>query len=151
MWVCNHCKQQFTSSYSRTHIHFFGPPPGKKAEIRRCSALIKDREKYEALRKRVSNAEQTGVSEALKHFVISKKHSLFSTRKPIKQSFGIMERSSVDLKVMRGLCTNEIPFNVLRNPQFQEMFATINKAPAGYKAPSSEKDLMNVLEMLKKI
>ena len=61
VWVCNHCKQQFTSSYSRTHIHFFGPPPRKKAEIRRCSALIKDREKYEALRKRVSNAEQAGV------------------------------------------------------------------------------------------
>ncbi|GKC11047.1 putative hAT dimerization domain, ribonuclease H-like superfamily protein [Tanacetum coccineum] len=40
---------------------------------------------------------------------------------------------------MRGLCANGIPFNVLRNPQFQEMVVAINKAPAGYKAPSSEK------------
>ncbi|GKF22984.1 hypothetical protein Tco_0075306, partial [Tanacetum coccineum] len=58
VWVCNHCKVKITSSYSRIHVHFFGPPPGKKAEIRRCGALNKDRAKYEALRKRVSSAEQ---------------------------------------------------------------------------------------------
>ncbi|GKC11046.1 hypothetical protein Tco_1007828 [Tanacetum coccineum] len=62
VWVCRHCNLQFTSSYSRIHIHFFGPQPGKKAEIRRCGAIIKDREKYEELRRKVSNAEQVGVS-----------------------------------------------------------------------------------------
>ncbi|GKA08103.1 hypothetical protein Tco_0687434 [Tanacetum coccineum] len=91
------------------------------------------------LRRKVSNAEQVGVSKALKNSVISKKQSIFSTKKPIEQSFGTMERNSFDLKIMRGLCANGIPFNVLRNPQFQEMVVAINKAPAGYKAPSSEK------------
>ncbi|PWA51332.1 hypothetical protein CTI12_AA463070 [Artemisia annua] len=51
--VCNHCKVQFTSSYSRIHIHFFRPPLGKKAEIRRCNELIRDQEKYEALRRKL--------------------------------------------------------------------------------------------------
>ncbi|GJV08250.1 hypothetical protein Tco_1345906 [Tanacetum coccineum] len=104
VWVCRHCNLQFTSSYSRIHIHFFGPQPGKKAEIRRCGAIIKDREKYEELRRKVSNAEQVGVSKALKNSVICKKQSIFSTKKSIEQSFGTMERNSVDLKIMRGLC-----------------------------------------------
>lgn len=29
-WVCKHCKQQFTSSYTRIHVHFFGAMSGKK-------------------------------------------------------------------------------------------------------------------------
>ena len=29
VWGCSHCKVQFTSLYSRMHIHFFGPPPRK--------------------------------------------------------------------------------------------------------------------------
>ncbi|XP_023742426.1 uncharacterized protein LOC111890549 [Lactuca sativa] len=45
----------------------------------------------------------------------------------------------VDMKIMRVLCANGIPFNVLRNPQFQEMITTINKEPAGYKAPLYDK------------
>ncbi|XP_076916066.1 uncharacterized protein LOC143575638 [Bidens hawaiensis] len=50
-----------------------------------------------------------------------------------------MERSAVDLKIERELCANGIPFNVLRNPQFQEMVTAIKRAPNDYKAPSSEK------------
>lgn len=51
----------------------------------------------------------------------------------------IMERNAVDLKVMKALCANGIPFNVLRNPHFLEMISALRKAPAGYKAPSSGK------------
>nr|GEU95091.1 hypothetical protein [Tanacetum cinerariifolium] len=51
----------------------------------------------------------------------------------------LKKRHAVDLKIMRGLCANGIPFNVLCNPQFHEMVMAINKAPPGYKAPSSEK------------
>ncbi|KAL8201717.1 hypothetical protein R6Q57_010864 [Mikania cordata] len=36
VWICKHCKQKFTSSYTRIHVHFFGAPVGKKAEIKRC-------------------------------------------------------------------------------------------------------------------
>ena len=50
--------------------------------------------------------------------------------------FKIMDKNSVDMKVMRGLCANGIPFNVLRNPQFHEMISAINN---GHKAPSYEK------------
>ncbi|PWA44417.1 hypothetical protein CTI12_AA526520 [Artemisia annua] len=140
VWMCNYCNIQYTSSYSRIHMHFFGVPGGKKPEIRRCPAILSDREKYMKLLKKVQNAEKTGVSKSLKNSIISKKlNSGSSSKKPIEQAFGLMERHAVDLKIMRGLCANGIPFNVLRNPQFHEMVTAINKAPPGYKAPSSEK------------
>ncbi|GKC42705.1 hypothetical protein Tco_1060427, partial [Tanacetum coccineum] len=96
---------------SEDQIIFFGAIEGKKADIKRCPAILANREKYIKL----------------------------LNKKPLEQSFGLMERHAVDLKIMRGLCANGIPFNVLRNPQFHEMVSAINKAPPGYKAPSSEK------------
>ncbi|KAJ9558147.1 hypothetical protein OSB04_012761, partial [Centaurea solstitialis] len=45
----------------------------------------------------------------------------------------------VDMKILKGVSANGIPFNVLRNPQFIKMFDAIKKAPSGYKPPSSDK------------
>ncbi|KAJ9565632.1 hypothetical protein OSB04_001598 [Centaurea solstitialis] len=50
-----------------------------------------------------------------------------------------MERTMVDMKTVKGLCANGIPFNVLRNPHFIEMDDAIKKAPSGYKPPSFDK------------
>ncbi|KAI3522216.1 hypothetical protein L1887_11700 [Cichorium endivia] len=137
VWVCKHCKQQFTSSYTRIHAHFFGGQ-GRKAEIKRCPVVQNDREKYEMLLKKVKDAEKVGVSRSLKNSIITKKQSFSSSssKKPIEEAFGALERSIVDLKIMRGLCANGIPFNVLRNPQFLEMVTAINRAPAGSRVPN---------------
>ncbi|PWA47987.1 hypothetical protein CTI12_AA495150 [Artemisia annua] len=114
---------------------------GKKAEIRRCPAILAYREKYIKLLKKVQNAEKTGVSKLLNFLIISKKHNSgsSSSKKPIEQVISSMEIHTVDLKIMWGLCANGIPFNVLHNPQFHEMVSAINKAPPGYKAPWREK------------
>ncbi|KAK9048331.1 hypothetical protein SSX86_032706 [Deinandra increscens subsp. villosa] len=137
-WICNHCTEQYNSSYTRIHNHFFGVPVGKVAGIRRCTAVMNDREGYEKLRKRVKEAEMLGVSKSLKCSVVTKKRNVSGT-KPLEESLALMERSVVDLKIVKALCANGIPFNVLRNPQFREMVNAIRNAPAGYKAPSSEK------------
>lgn len=71
VWVCKHCKVKFTSSYTRIHIHFFRAPPGKKAEIQRCTAQLQDREKYARLLNRVKEAEKVGVSRSLKNSIFS--------------------------------------------------------------------------------
>ncbi|KAI3498001.1 hypothetical protein L1887_33685 [Cichorium endivia] len=42
-WVCKHRKGTYTSSYTRIYAHFFGAPLDKKAEIKRCPTLIRDR------------------------------------------------------------------------------------------------------------
>ncbi|KAI3816967.1 hypothetical protein L1987_10752 [Smallanthus sonchifolius] len=135
-WTCNHCKGKFTSTYTRIHIHFFGPAAGKKAEIKRCPTVLRDRAVLERLLKKVREAENCGISKCLKYSVLSKSGS---SNKRIDESFGILERNAVDLKIIRGLCANGIPFNVLRNPQFLEMISAIKHAPDGYKPPSCEK------------
>ncbi|KAL4590475.1 hypothetical protein LXL04_003405 [Taraxacum kok-saghyz] len=50
-----------------------------------------------------------------------------------------MERNMVDMKIIKGLCTNGIPFNVLRNLQFIEIVNAMKKASDGYKSPYGEK------------
>ena len=70
--------------------------------------------------------------------------------KPIQAAFNVMEREMVDLKIMRGLCANGIPFNVLRNPQFNEMVTAINRAPKDYKAPSFERARTTLLDECKR-
>ncbi|KAK1434515.1 hypothetical protein QVD17_00259 [Tagetes erecta] len=116
-WTCNHCKGKFTRTYTRIHVHFFGATVGKKAKIKRCPMVLRDRGLYERL---------------------------FS--KGIEEAFSMLERKEVDLKIVRGLCANRIPFNVLRNPQFLEMISAIKNAPAGYKPPSCEKARSNLLD-----
>ncbi|KAL4563954.1 hypothetical protein LXL04_028003 [Taraxacum kok-saghyz] len=58
----------------------------------------------------------------------------------------MLEKDEVDMKIIRGLCANGIPFNVLRNPQFLEMIQAIQKAPDGYKPPSYEKARTSLLD-----
>jgi hypothetical protein len=48
-WQCKHCKKSFTSSFTRIRVHFFGPPPGQKPNISRCSAVQTDRNLYKRL------------------------------------------------------------------------------------------------------
>ncbi|KAI3768637.1 hypothetical protein L2E82_19467 [Cichorium intybus] len=62
--------------------------------------------KYESLLKKVKLAEQTGVSRSLKNSVINKKQTC-NSKKLFEESFGVLERNVVDMKVMKGLCANE--------------------------------------------
>ncbi|KAF2286305.1 hypothetical protein GH714_013692 [Hevea brasiliensis] len=133
------------------HYHFFGAPPGKKAGIQRCPALMKDRVRYDKLRRMVEEAEKSGVSSSLKNSTISTKPKAIVVKaNPIASAFNVMERDMVDLKVMKGLCANGIPFNVLRNPQFCEMVTATNNAPKRYKAPSYEKERTILLDGCKR-
>lgn len=131
------------------HYHFFGAPHGQKIGIARCPAILANRDLYEQVRKRVQDAEKQGVSSSLRNSTITKKLKS-QPSKPIEDAFGIMDRNVVDMKVMRGLCANGIPFNVLRNPQFVEMVRAINNGPKGYKPPSFEKAITVLLDECKR-
>ncbi|XP_023729514.2 uncharacterized protein LOC111877222 [Lactuca sativa] len=135
-WICKHCKVKYTSSHTRIHTHFFGAQVGKTAEIRRCPAMIKDPSKLQRISNKVKEAESGGVSRTLKNSIISKNSA---SKRRLEEAFGVMERNIVEIKIMRDLCANGIPFNVLRNPQFIEMIQAIKKSLDGYKPPFSEK------------
>ena len=72
------------------------------------------------------------------------------TSNPLADAFGVMERDSVDMKIMEFIAANGIPFNVLRSPQYTEMVAAIQKAPKGYKPPSYEKARTTLLDACKR-
>ena len=148
-WTCNHCRSSFTSSYTRIHYHFFGPPPGTKPGIKRCLSLMGDRATYEKVRQKVYEAEKKGISSTLKNSTLTKRQPS-SSSPSIVDSFKIMDRDEVDMMVMKGLCANGIPFNVLRNPQFHDMISAINKGPKGYKCPSYEKARTTLLDACKR-
>ncbi|XP_058006738.1 uncharacterized protein LOC110665762 [Hevea brasiliensis] len=150
-WSCKHCNNRFNSSYTRIHYHFFRASPWKKAGIQCCLALMKDRVKYDKVGRMVEEAEKSGVSSSLKNSTIcTKLKPIIAKANLIASAFNMMEKDAVDLKVMRGLCANGIPFNVLRNPQFGEMIIAINNAPKGYKAPSYEKARTILLDECKR-
>ncbi|KAL9690375.1 hypothetical protein QQ045_010773 [Rhodiola kirilowii] len=105
-----------------------GVPKGKN---------VGDRTKLQRLRKKVEDAESLGVSPSLTKSTINSSHgkSAFSSN-PIAASFATVERHQVDVTIVRALCANGIPFNVLRNPDFINMLKVVNRAPKDYKPPS---------------
>ncbi|OMO51385.1 hypothetical protein COLO4_37695 [Corchorus olitorius] len=72
---------------------------GKKAQIQRCQALLKNREEYERIKRKVQEAEKAGtVSLSLKNSVLTKMQKPFGPN-PLQDSFSTMERSLVDMKI----------------------------------------------------
>ncbi|KAL4560103.1 hypothetical protein LXL04_032252 [Taraxacum kok-saghyz] len=60
----------------------------------------------------VKEAEKNGVAaKSLKNSVLLKN---IGSKRKIEDAFKMLERDEVDMKIVRGLCANGIPFNVLR-------------------------------------
>ncbi|KAL8146534.1 hypothetical protein AgCh_004314 [Apium graveolens] len=137
-WKCNHCKKSYSSSYTRIHHHFFGAPVGVKAEIARCTVMLTNRTLLQQLKKKVEVAEKTGISPSLTRSTVNNKLTGISNN-PIEKAFGAIERHDVDIAIVRFLCANGIPFNVLRSPEMALMTNAIKNAPKDYKHPSADR------------
>lgn len=111
--------------------------------------MLANRAEYERVRLKVSEAEKKGVSSSLKSSTLTRPQQSLS-RGSLENAFVKMDRDQVDLMVLRGLCANGIPLNVLRNPQFHEMITAVNKGPVGYKPPSYERARTSLLDECKR-
>jgi hypothetical protein len=80
----------------------------------------------------------------------SSKVASIKIQTPLADAFSMMERDVVDMAIMRYLCANGIPFNILRSPRWSKMVATINRAPKRYKSPTSEKARTTLLDACKR-
>jgi len=97
-------------------------------------------ETYEKkIRKRVQEVEESCLAPSLKSSTIKKKEKEMFSKKPLEDAFQLFERDEVDMKVMRGLWADEIPFNVMRKPRSVKMVRPISNGPKGYKPPFSER------------
>ncbi|KAL9675863.1 hypothetical protein QQ045_004071 [Rhodiola kirilowii] len=101
----------------------------------------------ERLRKKVEDAESLGVSPSLTKSTINSSHGkLAFSSNPIAASFATVERHQVDVPIVRALCANGIPFNVLRNLDFINMLKVVNQAPKDYKPPSFDRARTSLLD-----
>ena len=149
-WRCKHCNKTASSSYTRIHHHFFGAPAGVKAEIGRCSAMLSNRTLLQQIKKKVQDAEQVGISSSLTRSTINSKVPVAANISPIEKAFGNLERHEVDIAIMRFLCANGIPFNVLRSPEMVYMTQAIKNAPKDYKPPSADRARTSLLDDCKR-
>ncbi|XP_004499925.1 uncharacterized protein [Cicer arietinum] len=122
---------------------------GKNCGIQRCATLLNDRETYEIIRKKVQEVEESGATPSLKCSTLRKKEKGVCS-KSLEEAFQLLGRDDVDMNVMKGLCANGIPFNVLKNPQFVEIVMAINNGPKGYKPPSFDKARTVLLDECKR-
>ena len=70
--------------------------------------------------------EKEGISLSLKNLLLQKNSPAPSTH--LQEAFGLMERKTMGLKIIRGLCLARVPFNGLRNPEFVDMLVAVNKS-----------------------
>ncbi|KAK8697750.1 hypothetical protein V6N13_113888 [Hibiscus sabdariffa] len=109
-------------------------------KVARCQTLLTNRAEFQRIRKKVEEAENGGISPSLSKSTLNNSHSRPTTTTcPIAKSFGTVERHHVDILIVRALCANGIPFNVLRNPDFLAMLKGVNQAPKDYKPPSFDR------------
>ncbi|MED6153678.1 hypothetical protein PIB30_104451, partial [Stylosanthes scabra] len=122
----------------------------KKAGIQRCNALLKNRQEFKRVRRMVKADEKNVISPTLKCSTVMKNKPKKKKLKPLNEAFQNLERTDMDLKVMKALWTNGIPFNVLRNPHFIEMGSAINNGPKIHKPPTFDKARTILLDECKR-
>lgn len=54
-WKCKHRNKTASSSYTRIHHHFYGPPVGVKAEIGRCQAMLTNQALFQQIKNKVQD------------------------------------------------------------------------------------------------
>ncbi|XP_074304319.1 uncharacterized protein LOC141639034 [Silene latifolia] len=96
----------------------------------------------------VEQAESSGGSQSLTKSTIKNSNvgKSRTQKNPIAESFRTVERQQLDVLIVRALCANGIPFNVLRNPDFTNMIKALSNAPSDYKPPSFDRSRTSVLD-----
>ncbi|CAN6463408.1 unnamed protein product [Victoria cruziana] len=143
IFKCKHCKGIFHGTYTRVYAHLMGVARGGSVGIRYCDEVKKSKKLQREIYKQVRRAESAPGAISLKRSRTERAASSTASSFPVSQStivesFKKLEHEDVDNRVMRFLCANGIPFNVLRSPYWDDMVHGISQFPS-YKAPSFER------------
>uniref|UniRef100_A0A804IG63 Uncharacterized protein n=1 Tax=Musa acuminata subsp. malaccensis TaxID=214687 RepID=A0A804IG63_MUSAM len=146
VFKCKYCHKIYHGTYTRVYAHLMGHKKGESKGIGYCSVVKADKNLQMQIKREVEQVESTPNVVPLKKSKLnacsvatSQGPSLaLSYVSPFEQDYSTQDRDDVDSKVVRCLCANGIPFNVLRSPYWEEMVLAISKE-LGYKSPSYEK------------
>lgn len=112
--------------------------------------MLSNRTLLQQIKNKVQEAEQVGISSSLTRSTINSKVPVAANISPIEKAFGNLERHEVDMAIMRFLCANGIPFNVLRSPEMVSMTQAIKNALKDYKPPSADRARTSLLDDCKR-
>ncbi|KAJ0976381.1 hypothetical protein J5N97_018346 [Dioscorea zingiberensis] len=140
VFKCKHCDKIYHGTYTPKGIGY-------------CSVVKADKNLQMLLQREVEQAESSPSSAPLKKSKLTASFGMSSNGPslalsyigPSEKDYQMHDGDDVDSKVMRFLCANGIPFNVLRSPYWEEMITTISRTP-GYKSPSFERAQTVLLE-----
>ncbi|KAG0451262.1 hypothetical protein HPP92_026521 [Vanilla planifolia] len=146
VFKCKHCHKIYHGTYTRVYAHLMGHKKGESKGIGYCSVVKADRNLQLQIKREVEQVESSPNVVPLKrskldasYCATSKGPSLvLSYAGSFGKDFSAQEKDDVDSKVIRCLCANGIPFNILRSPYWEEMVSAISKQ-SGYKSPSCER------------
>ncbi|KAL9232960.1 hypothetical protein vseg_008013 [Gypsophila vaccaria] len=109
--------------------------------------MLSNKTEFQQIKSRVEEVECDGNCQLLKKSTIQNSKLRNPTQKnDIAYSFGTIERYQLDVLVVRALCANGIPFNVLRNPEWIAMMRGISHGPSDYKLSSFDKARTTLLD-----
>ncbi|XP_020695440.1 uncharacterized protein LOC110108925 isoform X1 [Dendrobium catenatum] len=146
VFKCKHCQKIYHGTYTRVYAHLMGHKKGESKGIGYCSAVKADKNLQLQIKREVEQAESSPNVVPLKKSKLNSCSGATSQGPSLALSYaGSFEKDpsaqdghDVDSKLIRCLCANGIPFNVLRSPYWEEMVSAISKE-LGYKSPSYER------------
>lgn len=147
VFKCKHCQKIYHGTYTRVYAHLMGHKKGEGKGIGYCSVVKANKNLQHQIKKEVEQVESSPNITPLKKSKLnatiagatSQGSSLaLSYVSSFEKEPFVQDADEVDSMVIRCLCANGIPFNVLRSPYWEEMVLAISKE-LGYRSPSCER------------
>lgn len=153
VFKCKHCQKVYHGTYTRVYAHLMGHKKGESKGIGYCSVVKADKTLQQQIKREVEQVESSPNIVPLKKSKLTACSDTTSHEPSLALSYAgsfekgplTLDSDNVDSKVLRCLCANGIPFNVLRSPYWEEMVSAISKE-SSYKSPSCEKAQTVLLE-----
>ncbi|PKA48926.1 hypothetical protein AXF42_Ash016442 [Apostasia shenzhenica] len=145
VFKCKHCQKIYHGTYTRVYAHLMGHKKGESKGIGYCSVVKADKNLQLQIKREVEQVESSPNVVPLKKSNLNACSGSTSQGPSLALSYAgsfekditAHDRNDVDSKIVRFLCANGIPFNVLRSPYWEEMLSAISKE-LGYKSPTYE-------------
>lgn len=134
---CKHCHKIYHGTYTRVYAHLMGHKKGESKGIGHCSAVKADTDLQLQIKREVEQVECSPNVVPLKKSKLNTISAGLTSVGLLPKDSSAQDKEAIDSKVIRCLCANGIPFNVLRSPYWDEMVSAISRAP-GYTSPSYE-------------
>ncbi|XP_061356551.1 uncharacterized protein LOC133300978 [Gastrolobium bilobum] len=135
-WMCNFCKKDYKSSYTRVRAHLLklsGKGIGKCLMVQNRDLIEMEKLEQEADQRKQSNAPRKVPLPPSSSSTCPKKRK---TTDSLEMAFNVGEREELNYLIARMFYSAGLPFNLAKNPYFQASYTyAANHNIGGYLPP----------------